>query len=46
MALNYTENDPATVIDSGATVIDPDSADFDGGQLNVFFSAAAPTMTS
>ena len=38
-ALSYTENDPATVIDSGAIVIDPDSADFDGGQLNVFFSA-------
>ncbi len=37
--LNYTENDPATVIDSAAIVIDPDSADFDGGQLNVFFSA-------
>ena len=38
-ALDYTENDPATVIDSGATVVDPDSADFDGGQLSVFFSA-------
>ncbi len=38
-ALDYTENDPATVIDSGATIVDPDSPDFDGGQLNVFFSA-------
>ena len=38
-ALDYTENDPATVIDSGVTVSDPDSADFNGGQFTVFFSA-------
>lgn len=36
--LNFTENDPPTVIDSGITVNDPDSANFDGGQLVVFFS--------
>ncbi len=38
-AVTYTENDPATVIDPAATVGDPDSADFDGGQLSVFLSA-------
>ncbi|MGE0607853.1 MAG: tandem-95 repeat protein [Pirellulales bacterium] len=36
--LNYTELDPATVIDGGAGVSDPDSTDFDTGQLTVFFS--------
>ncbi|HEY7168824.1 MAG TPA: DUF4347 domain-containing protein, partial [Candidatus Binatia bacterium] len=38
-ALNYTENNPATVIDASATVTDPDSANFAGGQLTVSFSA-------
>ncbi len=37
-SLSYTENDPATVIDGGVTVSDPDSADFSGGQLTVFLS--------
>jgi len=37
-ALSYTENDPAMVIDNGATVVDSDSADFNGGQLSVFLS--------
>jgi hypothetical protein len=38
-AINYTENDPATIIDATATVIDSDSADFSGGTLTVSFSA-------
>lgn len=38
-ALNYTENDPATIIDSGATASDVDSADFNNGALTVDFSA-------
>ncbi len=33
--LNYTEQDPATIIDAAATLTDPDSADFDGGLLRV-----------
>jgi VCBS repeat-containing protein len=39
-ALSYTENDPATVIDSGATVADiDDSSDLAGGKLTVDYSA-------
>ena len=34
-AVNYTENDPATIIDATATVSDPDSANFDTGTLTV-----------
>ncbi len=33
--LNYDENDPATPIDSGILISDPDSSNFDGGQLVV-----------
>ena len=42
-AVNYTENDPATIIDATATVSDPDSPDFGGGQLTVSFSAGGTT---
>ena len=38
--VNYTENDPPTVIDVTATVSDPDSANFDGGTLTVDFTAS------
>jgi hypothetical protein len=38
-AINYTENDPATVLDPTATVVDVDSADFNSGTLTVSFSA-------
>jgi len=38
-AINYAENDPATVLDPSATVTDVDSADFNGGTLTVSFSA-------
>ncbi|MGD2136627.1 MAG: DUF4347 domain-containing protein [Gammaproteobacteria bacterium] len=38
-ALDYMENDPATVIDAAATVSDADSADFDTGSLTVDFTA-------
>ncbi|MGH7199531.1 MAG: Ig-like domain-containing protein, partial [Planctomycetaceae bacterium] len=38
-AVNYTENDPATVIDATATAADVDSTDFDGGTLTVQFTA-------
>src|SRR5262249_50500550 len=38
-AVSYTENDAATVLDSGATVTDLDSANFDTGTLTVDFSA-------
>jgi hypothetical protein len=38
-AVDYAENDPATVIDPAATVSDSDSPDFDGGALTVDFSA-------
>jgi hypothetical protein len=38
-ALNYTENEAPKVIDSGATVTDADSANFDTGKLTVDFSA-------
>ncbi len=34
-SLNYTAQDPATVIDAAATLTDPDSANFDGGLLRV-----------
>ncbi|AVH73051.1 NHL repeat-containing protein [Nostoc sp. 'Lobaria pulmonaria (5183) cyanobiont'] len=34
----YTENDPAIFIDLSATVLDPDSQDFDSGKLTVQFS--------
>jgi hypothetical protein len=33
--INYTELDPATLLDPGATLVDPDSADFGGGLLLV-----------
>ncbi|UCH49647.1 MAG: DUF4347 domain-containing protein, partial [Betaproteobacteria bacterium] len=36
-AINYTENDPAIIIDGTATVVDPDSVNFAGGQLRVDF---------
>jgi hypothetical protein len=36
--LAYTENDLATVIDSGATVTDLDSSDFDNGTLTIQFA--------
>lgn len=34
----YTENGPAIFIDPNATVLDPDSQDFDSGKLTVRFS--------
>jgi parallel beta-helix repeat protein len=37
--VSYIEGDPATVLDSGATVSDPDSPDFDTGMLTVEFAA-------
>ncbi|UBF25722.1 DUF4347 domain-containing protein [Kovacikia minuta CCNUW1] len=37
--LAYTENDPATLIDPGATVQDPGSANLNGGFLRALFSA-------
>ena len=39
-AVNYTENDPATIIDATVTIIDVDSYDFFGGTLTVSFSAS------
>jgi hypothetical protein len=42
-AVNYTENDPATIIDATATVSDPDSANFDTGTLTVDFTANGTT---
>lgn len=33
--LNYTEQDPPTVIDAAASLVDPDSANFDTGVLHV-----------
>ncbi len=33
--VTYTEGDPPAVIDPAATLVDPDSADFDGGLLRV-----------
>jgi hypothetical protein len=38
-AINYTENDPATLIDPTATLVDVDSANFNRGTLTVSFSA-------
>jgi len=38
-AINYVENDPATVLDPSATVLDVDSEDFHRGTLSVSFSA-------
>lgn len=38
-AVNYTENDAATVLDAAATCTDGDSADFDTGTLTVDFQA-------
>ena len=38
-SISYTENDPAVLIDAGATVNDPDSLDFSTGILRVDFSA-------
>ena len=35
--VNYTEQDPPTIIGGGATLTDPDSADFDGGLLRIDF---------
>ena len=38
-SISYTENDPAVLLDAGATVNDPDSFDFATGILRVDFSA-------
>ena len=38
-AISYTENDPATVLDPTATVVDIDSPNFKKGTLTVSFSA-------
>ncbi len=38
-SINYTENDPAVIIDAGATVVDPDSFDFGTGILRADFSS-------
>jgi VCBS repeat-containing protein len=35
----YTEKDPPTVIDASATVVDPDSADFDTGVMVIDFAS-------
>jgi hypothetical protein len=37
--ISYAENDPATVLATTATIIDPDSTDFDTGVLTVAFGA-------
>ncbi len=37
--LNYNASDPLTVIDATATVVDPDSPDFDTGTLTIDFTA-------
>ena len=34
-SVSYTENDPSSVIDSGVSVTDVDSPDFDGGKLTI-----------
>ena len=39
--VNYSEGDPATLIDAAATVGDPDSADFAGGSLTITLTANA-----
>ena len=36
--VDYTENDPATIIDATATISDVDSANFDGGEVRVGFA--------
>jgi RHS repeat-associated protein/uncharacterized delta-60 repeat protein len=41
--LNYTENDPATIVDATATVSDSDSVNLSGGTLTVDFSANGQT---
>src|SRR5262249_9336083 len=41
--LSYTENDPATVLDSGAIVTDNASPDLDTGTLTVSFTANGST---
>ncbi len=38
-ALSYTGKNPALLLDAGATVTDPDSPDFNGGNLTVSFTA-------
>ncbi len=38
--LNCIEGDPATIIDPAATLVDPDTPDFAGGQLRVDFAVA------
>jgi hypothetical protein len=38
-AINYIENDTATLIDAAATAIDPDSPDLDTGTLTIDFTA-------
>ena len=38
-AVNYTENDPAMVIDATATASDPNLGNFDTGTLTVDFTA-------
>ena len=38
-AINYTENDPATILFANATVFDSDSPDYQNGTLTVSFSA-------
>ena len=42
-AVNYTENDPATIIDATATASDPDSENFDTGTLAIDFTANGTT---
>jgi RHS repeat-associated protein len=44
--LTFTENDPAKLIDTGATLVDYDSPDFDGGLMTVdVFSQSSPATT-
>lgn len=40
-ALAYDDSDGSAPLDPAATVVDPDSADFDGGLLTVSFTAGA-----
>ncbi|MCF8052208.1 MAG: DUF4347 domain-containing protein, partial [Desulfobacterales bacterium] len=37
-AVDYTENEPPMIIDAAATLTDPDSPDFENGQLRVDFA--------
>ena len=37
--VSYTENDPATILDASASIVDLDSATFGSGTLTVSFSA-------